>query len=210
MVWCGRSTRTDWKSDCSTCTDAWEKGNMTDERIDPIGSVTPEPTCTECRRRPRWAGSLWCEPCYVRLGIMDGTAAFSDVMARLGGVRIVTWAISRNPLRPGALVTAGDVCHLHPDRAAAERCGVFDGRRPGSGEARETHGAGLPGAVVPFGRGRGRATETGAPAGTATREAPRRRSELAGERPHKRPCGGARRLGAADGGRSMTATLGGC
>ena len=49
---------------------------MTDERIDPIGSVTPEPTCTECRRRPRWA--------YVRLGIMDGTAAFSDAMARLG------------------------------------------------------------------------------------------------------------------------------
>ena len=60
-----------------------EKGNMTDERIDPIGSVTPGPTCTECRRRPRWAGSLWCEPCYVRLGIMDGTAAFSDAMARL-------------------------------------------------------------------------------------------------------------------------------
>ena len=60
------------------------KGNMTDERLDPIGSVTPEPTCTECRRRPRWAGSLWCEPCYVRLGIMDGTAAFSDAMARLG------------------------------------------------------------------------------------------------------------------------------
>ena len=70
----------------------------------------------------------------------------------------------------------------------------------------KTHGAGLPGAVVPFGRGRGRATETGAPAGTATREAPRRRSERAGDRPHKRPCGGAGRLGAADGGRSMTAT----
>ena len=57
---------------------------MTDERIDPIGSVTPEPTCTECRRRARWAGSRWCEPCHVRLGIMDGTAAFSDAMARLG------------------------------------------------------------------------------------------------------------------------------
>ena len=80
------------------------------------------------------------------------------------------------------------------------------GGAPGSGEARETHGAGLPGAVVPFGRGRGRATETGAPAGTATSEATRRRSEPAGDRPHKRPCGGARRLGAADGGRSMTAT----
>ena len=57
--------------------------------------------------------------------------------------------------------------------------------------------------MVPFGRGRGRATETDAPAGTGTGEAPRRRSELAGERPHKRPCGGARRLGAADGGRSI-------
>ena len=79
------------------------------------------------------------------------------------------------------------------------------GRPAGSGEAREPHGAGLPGAVVPFGRGRGRATETGAPAGTATREATRRGSELAGERPYKRPCGGARRLGAADGGTSMTA-----
>ena len=107
-----------------------EKGNMTDERIDPIGSVTPEPTCTEYRRRPRWAESLWCEPCYVRLGIVDGTAAFSDAMARLGGVRIVTWAISRNPLRPGALVTAGDVCHLHPDRAAVERCGALMGGAP--------------------------------------------------------------------------------
>ena len=53
---------------------------MTDERIDLIGSVAPEPTGTECRPRPRGAGSLWCEPCYVRLGIMDGTAA----LARLG------------------------------------------------------------------------------------------------------------------------------
>ncbi len=46
------------------------------------------------------------------------------------GVRIVTWAISRKPLRPGALVTAGDVCHLHPDRAAAERCGALMGGGP--------------------------------------------------------------------------------
>ena len=33
----------------------------------------------------------------------------------------------RIPLRPGALVTAGDVCHLHPARAAAERCGALMG-----------------------------------------------------------------------------------
>ena len=42
----------------------------------------------------------------------------------------MTWAISRKPLRPGALVTAGDVCHLHPDRAAAERCGAVMGGAP--------------------------------------------------------------------------------
>ena len=42
----------------------------------------------------------------------------------------MTWAISRNPLPPGALVTAGDVCHLHPDRAAAERCGALMGGAP--------------------------------------------------------------------------------
>jgi len=46
------------------------------------------------------------------------------------GVRIVTWAISRKPLRPGALVTAGDVCHLHPDRASTERCGALMGGDP--------------------------------------------------------------------------------
>ena len=42
----------------------------------------------------------------------------------------MTWAISRNPLRPSALVTAGDVCHLHPDRAVAERCGALMGGAP--------------------------------------------------------------------------------
>ena len=42
----------------------------------------------------------------------------------------MTWAISRKPLRPGALVTAGEVCHLHPDRAAAERCGALMGGEP--------------------------------------------------------------------------------
>ena len=52
-----------------------KRGNMTDERSERIGSVTPEPTCTECRG----AGSLWREPCYVRLGIMDGTAALAQV-----------------------------------------------------------------------------------------------------------------------------------
>ena len=42
----------------------------------------------------------------------------------------MTWAISPKPLRPGTLVTAGDVCHLHPDRAAAERGGALMGGDP--------------------------------------------------------------------------------
>ena len=31
------------------------------------------------------------------------------------------------PRRPGELLTRGDVCHVHADRAAAERCGVLLG-----------------------------------------------------------------------------------
>ena len=57
---------------------------MTDERIDPIGSVTPGPILYRVPATAAVGRSLWCEPCYVRLGIMDGTAAFSDAMARLG------------------------------------------------------------------------------------------------------------------------------
>ena len=70
---------------------------MTDERIDPIGSVTPEPTCTEWRRRPRWAGSLWGEPCYVRLGIMLSVpvcAPAPGVMARQA-LMSIGWACWR-------------------------------------------------------------------------------------------------------------------
>ena len=38
------------------------------------------------------------------------------------------WAVSATPCRPGELLTRGDVCHLHRDRDAAERCGAgFDG-----------------------------------------------------------------------------------
>lgn len=47
-----------------------------------------------------------------------------------GGVEMVTWAISRDALRPGVLVTAGDVCHMHAERAAAERCGAVMGGVP--------------------------------------------------------------------------------
>ena len=65
------------------------------------------------------------------------------------GVRIVTWAISRNPLRLGALVTAGDVCHLHPDRAAAERCGALMGGAPDLVRLRTTR-RGFTGCCGPF------------------------------------------------------------
>ena len=103
-------------------------------------------------------------------------------------------------------MTAGDVCHLHPDRAAAERCGALMGGAPDLVRL-ENHTARVYRVLWSLSDvAGGELRETGAPAGTASREAPRRRSELAGERPHKRPCGGARRLGAADGGRSLTVT----
>ena len=142
-------------------------------------------------------------PCPARDYGRDGRVFRCNGAAR--GVGIVTWGISRNPLRPGALVTAGDVCHLHPDRAAAERCGALMGGAPDLVRL-EKHTARVYRVLWSLSDVAGGELETGAPAGTATRKAPRRRSELAGERPHKRLCGGARRLGAADGGRSMTAT----
>ena len=118
----------------------------------------------------------------------------------------MTWAISCKPLRPGALVTAGDVGHLHPDRAAAERCGTLMGGDPDLVRL-ENHTARVYRVLWSLSDlAGGRATKTGAPASTATSAANRRRSDLAEERPHKRPCGGTRRLGAADGGRSITAT----
>lgn len=42
----------------------------------------------------------------------------------------MTWAISPVRRRPGELLTRGDVCHLHGDRAAAERCGTEHGGAP--------------------------------------------------------------------------------
>lgn len=38
--------------------------------------------CVTCRRRPRWAGSQWCEGCYRDEQIVDGTIGFTEVMRR--------------------------------------------------------------------------------------------------------------------------------
>ena len=42
----------------------------------------------------------------------------------------MTWGVSPVRRRPGELVTRGDVCHLHADRASAERCGALIGGVP--------------------------------------------------------------------------------
>ena len=42
----------------------------------------------------------------------------------------MTWAVSPVRRRPGDLLTRADVCHLHADRAAAERCGAGLGGAP--------------------------------------------------------------------------------
>ncbi len=41
-----------------------------------------------------------------------------------------TWGCCPAPRRPGDLLTRCDVCHVHADRAAAERCGVLLGGAP--------------------------------------------------------------------------------
>ena len=42
----------------------------------------------------------------------------------------MTWGVSTARRRPGELLTRGDVCHVHADRAAAERCGAALGGTP--------------------------------------------------------------------------------
>ena len=41
-----------------------------------------------------------------------------------------TWGRCPAPRRTDDLLTRGDVCHVHADRAAAERCGILPGRAP--------------------------------------------------------------------------------
>ncbi len=42
----------------------------------------------------------------------------------------MTWAVSPGRRRPGKFLTRADVCHLHADRAEAERCGAALGGAP--------------------------------------------------------------------------------
>ena len=64
----------------------------------------------------------------------DGGGAVDGLEA--GPMTDATWGCCPAPRRPGELLTRGDVCHVHADRAAAERCGVATRRRARAGPAR--------------------------------------------------------------------------
>ena len=109
--------------------------------------------------------------------------------AQLGRVRVVTWAISRKPLRPGALVTAGDVCHLHSDRASAERGGALMGGDPDLVKL-EKHTARVYRVLWSLSdMAGGELRKPAPPARTTSSEGTQPRSELAGEPPDRRPRG---------------------
>ena len=46
------------------------------------------------------------------------------------GPMTAAWGYCPAPRHPGELLTRSDVCHVHADRAAAERCGVLLGGAP--------------------------------------------------------------------------------
>ena len=48
-----------------------------------------------------------------------------DAGPSTGPMTAATWGCCPAPRRPGELLTRGDVCHVHADRAAAARCGVL-------------------------------------------------------------------------------------
>ena len=62
------------------------------------------------------------------------------------------------------MLTRGDVCHLHADRGAAERCGALIGGVPDRVRLEEAHRAGVPGAVVSVGCVRRRVAAPAPPA----------------------------------------------
>ena len=49
-----------------------------------------------------------------------------DAGPSTGSMTAATWGCCPAPRPPGELLTRGDVCHVHADRAAAARCGVFE------------------------------------------------------------------------------------
>ena len=66
-------------------------------------------------------------------GAVDGLEA--------GPMTAATWGCCPRRGRPGELLTRGDVCHVHADRAAAERCGVLLGPRSTAWRGRCTSAA---------------------------------------------------------------------
>ena len=52
------------------------------------------------------------------------------VDGRAGPMTAAAWGCCPSPRRPGELLTRGDLCHVHADHAAAERCGVLLGGAP--------------------------------------------------------------------------------
>ena len=64
-----------------------------------------------------------------RAGAVGPAAILGDGL-EAGPMTTAAWGCCPSPRRPGELLTRGDVCHVHPDRAAAERCGALLGGAP--------------------------------------------------------------------------------
>lgn len=67
------------------------------------------------------------------LAELDAVPSMTTMM-REGSVEGIearaTWGCCPEPRRLGELLTRGDICHVHADRAEAERCGVLLGDAP--------------------------------------------------------------------------------
>ena len=85
-------------------------------------------------------GGVVVEPGHAEVGVRVAQMRQLGVGAPLeaGPMTAATWGCCLATRRLGELLTRGDVCHVHADRAAAERCGVLlGGARPsGSGSMR--------------------------------------------------------------------------
>ena len=110
------------------------------------------------------------------------------------GPMTAAWGCCPAPRHPGELLTRSDVCHVHADRAAAERCGVLLGGAPELVRLDKVRPAVLPRGVVAVERSERPATSP--PPGLALGQPCWRRAVSSARRAstgrtHRPPCAGA-------------------
>ena len=118
---------------------AWTPCAVSSEAVEEFGtrgrrSCRAAPSCPRLHRLPRTTMASNTEktsPPAFGEGLRPTGTSLDPVHARPEpGPMTAAWGCCPAPRHPGELLTRSDVCHVHADRTAAERCGVLLGGAP--------------------------------------------------------------------------------